>query len=162
MTEKTEILQTASEWAAVFRVTESAFNEWKRKAQRSTGKKFGTKEGQKTYFSSSEVKLISEHRSAARPTYQPEDTGQAEKSAALALGSRSNAIVAELQEVLQIAADQEAELIDTAAKYLAPSNRKARIMAGIAARIEAIEEESLTIALEGAFNERLLPPSAFI
>jgi len=161
MTTESEILQTAAEWAAVFKVTESAFNEWKRKAQRKTGKIFGTKEGVKTYFSSSEVRIIAEHR-VTRPTYESEDPRACEQAAGLALSQRNNAIVSELQEVLQIAADQEADLIDTAAKYLAPSNRKARIMRGIAARIEAIEEQSLTIALESSFDDRLLPPASFI
>lgn len=160
MTTESELLQTAGEWAAVFKVTESAFNEWKRKAQRKTGQIFGTKEGVKTFYSSSEVRIIAEHR-VNRPTYQSEDAESCQSSAGLALAQRSSAIVAELQEVLQIAADQEADLIDTAAKYLAPLNRKARIMRGIAARIEAIEEQSLTMALESSFDDRLLPPQSF-
>ena len=94
--------------------------------------------------------------------YKPEDQESAKSSASSALTMRSSAIISEVEEVLQMAADQDRQIIKTAARYLAPSSRKARIMKGIALEIEAIEEESLVIALEDSFSGRILPPQAFI
>ena len=91
--------------------------------------------------------------------YESEDVEACQDSSFMVLAQSSNALIHDLQAVLALAQSQEQALIETAGRYLHPSNRRARILNGIAQKLQGSSGESISATLAIAFNQPpALPP----
>lgn len=168
MTEKTttEVELSAAQLAEQLSVTVQTFNTWKRTASLKTGKSYGRKRGRAVFFTSQEVSEILDHcnstddRTAQAPqqvyeTFQNEDVEGVQDAGFLALAQNNTALVADVQSVLVMAAQQEAAAIEAMATYLHPVNRTARVLNGLAQRLNGAHRhhDTLSNTLAAAFQQ---------
>lgn len=168
MTEKTttevQVDLNTAELAQQFGVEPQTFTGWKNMASAKTGNQYGTKRGKKWFFTPAEVDEIlkfgcpGKDRQAPQQvyeTFQNEDVEGVQDAGFLALAQNNTALVADVQSVLVMAAQQEAAAIEAMATYLHPVNRTARVLNGLAQRLNGAHRhhDTLSNTLAAAFQQ---------
>lgn len=161
---KTQVDLTAAEIAAQQGVQTQTFNTWKRIASSKTGKAYGYKISKSWHYAPADVLEIldlgrSGETEPPKQVYESEDVEASQDGSFMVLAQSSAAIVQDLQTVLTMAKQQDDLLINTTVEYLAPDNRRARIMGGIAKGLACKPSETFTESLKFAFWQApQLPP----
>ena len=158
MTE-TEVELTTAEIASQQGTTTKTINEWRRRAELTTGNKLGVKRGKTTFFNAGEVQLILNAQSSADRRNNPpqqvwesleEDSEGASDAGFMVLATAQNEMVDQVRSALALARQQEQLIEETIAAYLHPQNRMARVLSGVATRLGKQQSSELSDVLSDA------------
>jgi len=168
MTEKTttevQVDLNTAELAQQFGVEPQTFTGWKNMASAKTGNQYGTKRGKKWFFTPAEVDEIlkfgcpGKDRQAPQQvyeTFQNEDAEASQTASFLALAQNNQALMADVQSLLVMAAQQEQLVVQAVTTYLHPVNRTARVMEQVAQRLSGahLHHDTLSSTLRSAFQQ---------
>jgi hypothetical protein len=167
-TTEVQVDLNTAELAQQFGVEPQTFTGWKNMASAKTGKTYGTKRGKKWFFTPAEVDEIlkfgcpGKDRQAQAPqqtyqaeAFQNEDAEASQTASFLALAQNNQALMADVQSLLVMSAQQEQLVVQAVTTYLHPVNRTARVMEQVAQRLSGAHRhhDTLSNTLAAAFQQ---------